>query len=54
MFAAETIPAMIFFILMFIVPESPRWLIKNAKDKIAEKILGNIGGAKLRNKFVSR
>jgi SP family sugar porter-like MFS transporter len=44
MFAAETIPAFIFFVFMFIVPESPRWLVKNAKDAVAEKILGKIGG----------
>ena len=45
MFAAEALPASLFFVLMFIVPESPRWLIKNAKDKLAEKILGKVGGA---------
>ncbi len=45
MFAAETIPAFIFFLFMFIVPESPRWLVKNAKDALAEKILCRIGGA---------
>ena len=44
MFAAAAIPAFVFFVLMFIVPESPRWLIKNAKDKLAEKVLGSIGG----------
>lgn len=31
MFGAETIPAFLFFILMFWVPESPRWLVKNGK-----------------------
>lgn len=45
MFVAEALPASLFFVLMFIVPESPRWLIKNAKDKLAEKIFGKIGGA---------
>jgi len=44
MFAAETIPAFLFFILMFIVPESPRWLVKNARDEQALKILNKIGG----------
>ena len=45
MFAAETIPAALFFILMFFVPESPRWLIKNGQDKLAETILTKIGGS---------
>jgi SP family sugar porter-like MFS transporter len=44
MFAAETVPAAFFFFMMFFVPESPRWLVKNAKDKIAGAILDKIGG----------
>jgi SP family sugar porter-like MFS transporter len=44
MFAAETIPAILFFLLMFFVPESPRWLVKNAQDVKARKILLKIGG----------
>ena len=44
MFAAETVPAAFFFFMMFFVPESPRWLVKNAKDKIAGAILDRIGG----------
>lgn len=46
MFGAETVPALIFFILMFLVPESPRWLIKNAKEDKATRILLKIGGKK--------
>jgi SP family arabinose:H+ symporter-like MFS transporter len=45
MFGAAAIPALVFFILMFIVPESPRWLIKNGKDKQAQGVLEKIGGA---------
>ncbi len=34
MLGAETLPALIFFILIFFLPESPRWLIaKNNNDK---------------------
>ena len=34
MFASESIPATLFFICLFFVPESPRWLIsKNKKDQ---------------------
>jgi SP family sugar porter-like MFS transporter len=44
MFGAETLPALIFFILMFFVPESVRWLVKNGQVEKAEKILMRIGG----------
>ena len=44
MFGAETVPAMLFFILMFFIPESPRWLVKNAKNDTAAHILTKIGG----------
>ncbi len=44
MFGAETIPAFLFFALMFAIPESPRWLVKNGKDDIATTILTKVGG----------
>lgn len=44
MFGAETVPAMLFFILMFFVPESTRWLIKNNQQEKAVQILQKIGG----------
>lgn len=44
MFAAETVPALIFFILMFTVPESVRWLVKDGQEKKAKEILNKIGG----------
>lgn len=44
MFAAETVPAFLFFLLMFFVPESPRWHIKNGQSSLAERILSKIGG----------
>jgi len=43
MFGAELIPAVAFLILMFIVPESPRWLAKAGRDEQAEKVLSKIG-----------
>ena len=44
MFWAEIIPACLFFLLMFFVPESPRWLAKNGKEEKVEGILARIGG----------
>jgi sugar porter (SP) family MFS transporter len=44
MFGAETIPALLFFFLMFLVPESPRWLVKNGRGQAAEKVLARVGG----------
>jgi SP family arabinose:H+ symporter-like MFS transporter len=42
MFASETIPALLFFILLLMVPESPRWLIKQNREKRAEKIFRSV------------
>jgi len=44
MFGAETLPAFIFFMLMFFVPESVRWMVKNGQVEKAEKVLAKIGG----------
>jgi len=44
MFGLEVIPATLFFILMIIMPESVRWLVKNGQDDKARKVLTRIGG----------
>ena len=44
MFWAGTIPAMLFFIFSFFIPESPRFLAKAGKWKEAGAILSRIGG----------
>jgi SP family arabinose:H+ symporter-like MFS transporter len=44
MFGAETVPALLFFFLMFLVPESPRWLVKNGRPERAVKVLERVGG----------
>jgi SP family sugar porter-like MFS transporter len=53
MFGVEVVPAMLFFILMFFVPESARWLIKNNEESKARKILQRIGGELYENLSVS-
>lgn len=42
MFASELIPATLFFILLFFVPETPRYLIMIGKEEKALDILGKI------------
>ncbi|MCB0753237.1 MAG: sugar porter family MFS transporter, partial [Ignavibacteriae bacterium] len=44
MFWAELIPASLFLLFMIIVPESPRWLVKNGFSEKAKKILSKVGG----------
>ncbi|GEC72319.1 MFS transporter, sugar porter (SP) family [Flavobacterium flevense] len=44
MFWAEVVPAVAFFIFIFFVPESPRWLIKAGKTEKAYPTLKKIGG----------
>ncbi|MDH3649639.1 MAG: sugar porter family MFS transporter [Saprospiraceae bacterium] len=45
MFGAEVVPAVAFFVLAFVVPESPRWLIKMRQLNPARQTLTKIGGA---------
>ena len=44
MFFAVMVPSVIFLILSFIIPESPRWLAINKKRDYARKIFSRIGG----------
>ena len=44
MFTAVTAPSLLFFVGSLLVPESPRWLIKNGKLEPARRILAKIGG----------
>tara|TARA_B110000003_G_C16590210_1_gene511508 strand:- start:90 stop:1469 length:1380 start_codon:yes stop_codon:yes gene_type:complete len=51
MFLSEAIPATIFVLLMFFVPESPRYLAINNKDSQALSILSKINGSEKANKI---
>lgn len=44
MFWAGGVPAVFFFIFLFFIPESPRWLSLRHKFTLSEKILEKIGG----------
>jgi sugar porter (SP) family MFS transporter len=44
MFCAVAVPALVFFIGAWLVPESPRWLAKNGRRDTARTILARIGG----------
>ena len=42
MLGSETLPALLFFFIIFFIPESPKWLIIKGKLAKASKILGRI------------
>jgi sugar porter (SP) family MFS transporter len=43
MLGVQAIPSFLYFVLVFFVPESPRWLIKKGRNEEARKVLGEIG-----------
>ena len=42
MLGSETLPALLFFVIIFFIPESPKWLIVNGKLDKASKVLNKI------------
>jgi SP family arabinose:H+ symporter-like MFS transporter len=49
MFATGTVPSVLFFIGLFFIPESPRWLYKAGRKDESLRVLTKIGGAELAN-----
>jgi SP family arabinose:H+ symporter-like MFS transporter len=45
MLGMEVVPALVFVALLFTVPESPRWLVQQAREGEARDILSRLGGA---------
>lgn len=44
MFSSQSFPALLFFVGLFFVPESPRWLVRKNREKEAELIFQKVGG----------
>lgn len=53
MFASEAIPALIFGVLLFFVPETPRYLAMKKQDSKALDILGKINGTSEANTILT-
>jgi MFS transporter, SP family, arabinose:H+ symporter len=53
MLGAESLPALLFFIILFFIPESPRWLVIKAKEALAFKTLKRIYGSDMANEQVA-
>ena len=46
MLGAETLPALLFFVIIFFIPESPRWLALRGRTDRALRVLGRINGVR--------
>ncbi len=44
MLGVGAVPALVYFLLLYIVPQSPRWLVQNGRADEAKKVLSKIGG----------
>lgn len=54
MFWAETLPAALYFLLLFFIPESPRWLATKHKFEKAQSVLSKIEGHESAAKEIER
>lgn len=44
MFGSGIVPSAAFFVLLFLIPESPRWLVEKGESGRAREILARVGG----------
>ncbi len=44
MLGLETLPAILYFFGLFLVPRSPRWLIMNGQEEEAQKVMARVAG----------
>ena len=51
MLGVQAIPSLLYFVFVFFVPESPRWLVKEKRDEEATKVLASIGEPDVRQAF---
>jgi MFS transporter, SP family, arabinose:H+ symporter len=53
MLGAESLPALLFFCILFFIPESPRWLVIKSKETKAMKTLQRIYGSNKANEQIN-
>lgn len=53
MFGNETIPALLFILILFFVPKSPRWLIMKKQEKKSMEILGLLLGVNAKEELAN-
>ncbi len=53
MLGMEALPAILFFLVLFLIPESPRWLVVQGEDKKASRVLYRIFGDREANVQIS-
>ncbi len=50
MLGVESVPAVLYFIFLFMVPRSPRWLVVKGRDEQALSVMEKVGGAEYAKK----